>query len=343
MNSLNQILLTALPVVISLSILEALVLTWLRRQRAAGSDGGIPNTAIDEPYDWRAMGVSLADQAGRMLLRFVPISIATPAFALAEQHRLFTLELSGIWMFLLLFIGQEFCYYWFHRAAHRVRWFWANHAVHHSPNQLNLSAAYRLGWMGKVAGAAIFFTPLVWLGFDARIVLVVLSINLLYQFWIHAAWIPKLGFLEGILNTPSAHRVHHASNLPYLDANYGGVLVIFDRLFGTYVPERDDEPCIYGLVKPVRSYNPLVVEFAQWTALARDVFNAKSISSALGYIWRPPGWSPEGPGETTEAMRAAAGLTSAHDVIAKDPAGRLRSTLQPLPDQPAHSRAASQP
>jgi hypothetical protein len=130
------------------------------------------------------------------------------------------------------------------------------------------------------------------------------SLNLLYQFWLHATWIPRLGWLEGILNTPSSHRVHHAANIEYLDANYGGVLIIFDRLFGTYVKERDDLPCRYGLVHPITSYNPLRVESAQWVDLLRDLAGARSVSAILGYLFKPPGWAPHGEGATTAELRA---------------------------------------
>ena len=280
------LLLVVLPVVVGCSLLEAFVLS--RRQA----------------YDWRAMGVSLLDLLGRNLIAiFLPLSIATPLTLLALEHQLMTIELNTWQALLALFIGQEFFYYWYHRAAHRVRFFWSNHAVHHSPNELNLSAAYRIGLMGKLTGTALFFVPLVWLGFSPRVVALTLTINLLYQFWIHATWIPKLGWLELILNTPSAHRVHHAANLEYLDANYGGVLIIFDRLFGTYKPERADLPCRYGLVKPMTSYNPLRIEFAQWLALWRDLAGARSFRSVAGYVCMPPGWAPDGHGETTEALR----------------------------------------
>lgn len=116
--------------------------------------------------------------------------------------------------------------------------------------------------------------------------------NLLYQFWIHATWLPRLGWLEGILNTPSAHRVHHACNPQYIDANYGGVLLIFDRLFGTYVPERDDVKLRYGLVKPILSNNPLKVWFTGWLDLLRDLASARSLREAMGYVVMPPGWRP---------------------------------------------------
>jgi hypothetical protein len=153
--------------------------------------------------------------------------------------------------------------------------------------------------------------PLVWLGVRPEIVMMTLALNLYYQFWIHNTWTPKLGWLEYVINTPSSHRVHHASNLEYLDANYGGVLIIFDRLFGTYVAERSDLPCRYGLVTPTRTRNPFVVQFEHWGTLIRDVAHAKNVGIALNHIFRPPGWLPDGRGETTEDMRRRAAATSA--------------------------------
>lgn len=283
------LLFVAAPAVLAFALLEAIVLS--RRQR----------------YDWRAFGVSVCDLVVRIAVVIVlPLSIATPLVNWATQHRIATISLDHGSAFVLLFIGQEFCYYWYHRAAHRVRWFWGNHAVHHSPNDLNLSAALRIGAFGKLTGTMLFFVPLIWLGFDARTVYSVLTLNLLYQFWIHATWIPKLGWLEYVLNTPSAHRVHHASNTEYLDANYGGVLIVFDRWFGTYIEERDDLPCRYGLVHPLRSYNPLRVEFAQWLALGRDLIRARSVRAVVGHLFMPPGWRPDGEGETTAELRARA-------------------------------------
>jgi sterol desaturase/sphingolipid hydroxylase (fatty acid hydroxylase superfamily) len=295
MDPLDKILLYfALPFVVLVSLLEAVVLSRMRA------------------YDWRAAGVSLLDLVGRISMQiFLPLSIAAPLIFWAYQHRLTTIALDGWLPIFALFIGQEFCYYWYHRAAHRVRWFWANHSVHHSANELNLSAAYRIGVLGRLSGTAFFFVPLVWLGFPPKIVFQLLSINLLYQFWIHATWIPKLGWLEYVFNTPSAHRVHHAANLHYLDANYGGVLIVFDRLFGTYTAERDDLPCRYGLVKPMTSYNPLRIEFTQWALLIRDVVTAKSVRAALGYVVMPPGWQPGGQGETTADLRRSARANTA--------------------------------
>ncbi len=307
MNSLDQILLfIALPSVVLASLIEAVVLS--RKQG----------------YDWRAMGISLLDLAVRIGTRvFVPLGIAAPVMLLIAPYQMASIPMDNGWTIFALFIGQEFCYYWYHRCAHRVRWFWANHAVHHSSNQLNLSAAYRIGILGRLSGTALFFVPLVWLGFPAKIVFQLLSINLLYQFWIHATWIPKLGWLEYVLNTPSAHRVHHAANLEYLDANYGGVLIVFDRLFGTYVAERDDLPCRYGWVKPLQSYNPLRIEFGPWAELVRDVVKAPNLRSAIGYMVMPPGWSADGRGETTEDLRhraqTFAAATSTPELMQKTP------------------------
>jgi sterol desaturase/sphingolipid hydroxylase (fatty acid hydroxylase superfamily) len=282
------LLFVAIPTVLLLSSIEAVLLS--RRQS----------------YDWRAFGVSLFDFILRIVVSIVlPLSIAAPLIAWTEQHRLTSIGLDNVGSVLLLFVTLDFFYYWLHRAAHRVRWFWANHAVHHSSNQLNLMAALRIGAFGKLSGNVIFLLPLVWLGFELELVLTALTLNLLLgQFWLHATWIPKLGWLEYVLNTPSSHRVHHAANAEYLDANYGGVLIIFDRLFGTYIAEREDLPCRYGLVHPITSYNPFYVEFAQWISLVRDLTKARTMRALLGYLVMPPGWSPNGNGDTTEELRA---------------------------------------
>jgi len=285
------LLLVALPIVVMASLIEALMLA--RRHE----------------YDWRAAGVSLLDLALRIAIQiFLPLTIAGWLIRLAYQHRVGSIELDSWAVLLALFVGQEFCYYWYHRAAHRVRWFWCSHVVHHSPNQLNLSAAYRIGIFGRLTGTAFFFVPLVWLGFPPKIVFAMLQLNLLYQFWIHATWIPKLGPLEWVLNTPSAHRVHHAANLEYLDANYGGVLIVFDRLFGTYRAERDELPCRYGLVQPMVGYSPLRLEFGPWIALGRDLLRARSLRALFGALLMPPGWRADGPGDTTDDVRRRAGL-----------------------------------
>jgi sterol desaturase/sphingolipid hydroxylase (fatty acid hydroxylase superfamily) len=287
-NSLDRFLLfVALPTVVLASFIEALVLA--RRSH----------------FDWRAMGISLLDLVVRTTMQiFLPLTIVAPFIALAYKFRLGTIEVDSGLAIVMLFFGQEFCYYWFHRGAHRIRWFWCNHQIHHSANELNLSAAYRIGIFGRLTGTGFFFLPLVVLGFPPKLVFQMLSINLLYQFWIHATWIPKLGWFEYVLNTPSAHRVHHAANLDYLDANYGGVLIVFDRLFGTYRAERDDLPCRYGLVVPMQGYNWFRMEFSPWSLLWQDLRSAKSPREMFGFLFRPPGWRPDGRGTGTEDLRA---------------------------------------
>lgn len=270
-------------------------------------EGAVLTLTGRRDYDWKGAGASLAIAVGRRLTDFVPALFALPGAAWLYDHRLFTWDMREPLSWIVLFFMLEFAYYWFHRASHRVRWFWANHAVHHSPNQFNLSAAYRLGWLGKITLTLVFFSPLALLGFAPEMILLAFAVNLLYQFWIHAEWIPKLGFLEGILNTPSAHRVHHGANVEYLDANYGGVLLIFDRLFGTYVPERDDIKPRYGWVQPILSHNPLRIAFQQWINIFADLRKARSTREVLGYLFGPPGWQPDGNGPTTENLRKQGG------------------------------------
>jgi sterol desaturase/sphingolipid hydroxylase (fatty acid hydroxylase superfamily) len=291
---LSDIYMVILPLVLTAALVEGV---WLSRSRPQG-------------YDWKASACSLADLAGRQLLRFVPLAVIAPWMAWTWEHRLFTQSLDNVGSILLLFFGLEFFYYWYHRFSHTTRWFWAGHSPHHSPNQLNLSAAYRLGWLGRLTGSTLFFTPLVLLGFTPTVVLTSLVLNLLYQFWLHADWFPRLGWLEGIFNTPSNHRVHHARNPEYLDANFGGVLVVFDRLFGTYIPERDDVPCDYGTITPaVSSRNPFVLNFSPWIGLFKDLRTARSPREVWMYTFGPPGWRPDGEGLTTAEIRRRAGLT----------------------------------
>jgi sterol desaturase/sphingolipid hydroxylase (fatty acid hydroxylase superfamily) len=296
MSQLATLYFVILPIVVTVALAEGL---WLARTRA-------------ERYDWEAWACSLADLAGRRLLAFIPYGFAAPWLGWVWEHRLATQSLNSAWAVVLLFVGMEFFYYWYHRTSHTVRWFWASHSVHHSPNQLNLAAAYRLGWLGRFTGVSLFFTPLVWLGFAPTVVLSTLFLNLLYQFWLHADWIPKLGWLEYVLNTPSSHRVHHARNPEYLDANYGGVLIVFDRLFGTYIAEGKDVPCDFGLVSPaVSSRNPLTLNFGPWIGLAKDIASARSLTEAWMYCFGPPGWRPDGHGLTTAEIRRRAGLVRA--------------------------------
>lgn len=276
MDWLIQALQILVLVMVASAIVEAIVLRFVT-QRA---------------YDWRSFVASFFLLLVYRVNDFVPLGIGMPGAYWLYQHRLLEPEKLGAWSGVILFFGLELVYYWWHRISHRSRWFWTHHAVHHSSNDLNLSAAYRLGWTGKVMGTYVILSPLSLLGFDPLVVFVAYSLNLVYQFWIHVEWLPKLGALEGILNTASSHRVHHAANDEYLDANFGGVLVLFDRLFGTYRPERDDVRIRYGLVEPLLSYNPFEIAFHQFGPLLHDLATARSLREVVGYLFGPPGWRP---------------------------------------------------
>ncbi len=254
----------------------------------AAVEGIVMSRRAADGYDWRAFAVSIVDAVGRRMTEVVSsglgFMVAIPLAGWVYEHRMFTITMDTWWAFALLFVGQEFCYYWYHRCGHRVRWFWATHAVHHTPNQLTLATALRLGWTGKITGTALFFSPLA--------VTLATAGNLVYQFWLHTTWIPKLGkTFERWFNTPSNHRVHHGSNPEYLDCNYGGVLMVFDRLFGTYVEERADLPPTYGLTTPLLTYNPLRIAFHEWINLARDLRDARSARDVGRALFAPPGAS----------------------------------------------------
>lgn len=188
---------------------------------------------------------------------------------------------------VLLFVLDDLCYYAFHRVHHEVRLFWASHVVHHSSGRYNLSTAVRQTWTPMTGLPFWLVLPL--LGFAPWMVLTQQSISLIYQFWIHTERVGRLGPLEWVLNTPSHHRVHHGSNAGYLDVNYGGILIVWDRLFGTFRPEV--ERPVYGLTTPLRTANPLRVAFHEWAAIGRDVRAARGMRARLGYVLGHPGWA----------------------------------------------------
>lgn len=260
----------------------------------AAIEGVIVSRRAPGGYDWWAFAASVGDAVGRRFFDLLSVGLgltfAIPLMGWIYDYRLFTISMDAWWAVALLFVGNEFCYYGYHRSAHRVRWFWATHAVHHSPNQLTLATALRLGWTGKITGTALFFSPLLWLGFSPVVVTLAMSANLVYQYWLHTTWIPKLGrTFERWFNTPSNHRVHHGSNPEYLDCNYGGILMLFDRLFGTYVEERADLPPRYGLTTPLLTYNPLRIAFHEWINMARDLRQARSAKDIWRALFAPPG------------------------------------------------------
>ena len=232
------------------------------------------------PTDLCGVAASLGDAVVRRGVDLLGLTVAAPLPEFAWAHRLATIRMHSPAAWLGLYLLVEFAYYWHHRLTHRVRWFWATHSVHHSSNQLMLASAVRLGWTGRLGGAIAFFAPLAWLGFPPQAVFGLLAAGLFWQFWIHADWLPRLGPLEWVLNTPTHHRVHHASNPEYLDCNYGSSLIVFDRLFGSFVALRPDIEIRYGLTTPVLSNNPIRIAFHEWIALGRAFAAARGAAGA---------------------------------------------------------------
>ena len=207
-------------------------------------------------------------------------------FTLVYRHHLFELPMTAWWSWALLLVGDDFCYYWFHRCHHRIRLLWCTHVNHHSSQRFNFAAALRQPWTEAITGYW-FWLPLPLLGFHPAAVLIQMSISLIYQFFVHTEAVRSLGPLEWLLNTPSHHRVHHGSNPRYLDRNYGGIFIVWDRLFGSFEPE--GEPVRYGLTKNIHTFNPLKIAFHEWIAMFRDLARARN----AGEVWRavasPPG------------------------------------------------------
>jgi sterol desaturase/sphingolipid hydroxylase (fatty acid hydroxylase superfamily) len=267
----------SLRLILGLSIASLIVLEilCLRRRQQQG-------------YDWRESAASFVIAVGQRLIGAVVIVLLWPLYSGIYAHRLFTFEVVSVVGIVGLFLGVEFFYYWEHRLSHRVRWLWATHSVHHSPEHLNLSAAYRLGWTALLSGGPLFVVPMMWLGFPPVAVLAMVGLNLLYQFWLHTELVPPLPGFDAIFNSPANHRVHHGSNSEYIDRNFGGVLVVFDRMFGTYTPESDDITRRYGLADGAVGNNPLMIVFREWQRMLRDLLSARTLAGALHVLTGPP-------------------------------------------------------
>jgi sterol desaturase/sphingolipid hydroxylase (fatty acid hydroxylase superfamily) len=220
-------------------------------------------------YQWRDslanVGLALLHQAGDALA----LLLLMPFFYWLSQYAWYQLPFH--WSnLLLLFLLQDFLYYWFHRASHQIRWLWASHVAHHSSRLMNFSTAFRQSLTYPLSGMWVFWTPLILLGFDVQLVLAVVAINLAFQFFVHTQYGKHWGWLGYLLNTPAWHRVHHACNPVYIDKNYAGVLVIWDRLFGTFEPEHATEPCRYGITDAFESVNPVTITFYEWRNMYQD-------------------------------------------------------------------------
>ena len=284
----DDLAVVAVPLYLLAILFEAL---WVRRRG----------------LDWYRRGDTLASLSMGVLalvVEILPRLLALAAMVYLHEVSPFK-DVVGRqwWAWLLLFFLDDFSYYWFHRANHEVRLFWAGHVNHHSSQYLNFATALRQG-VGERLHKFLFWLWLPLLGFDPAMIITMISISLFYQFWIHTRSVGRLHpAIEFIFNTPSHHRVHHASNVRYLDRNHGGVLIIWDRLFGTFAQERDDDPVVYGLTTNLDTDNVLWVAVHEYVAIARDLRRADNWRDRLRYLLLAPGWRHDGPDKRANVMR----------------------------------------
>jgi sterol desaturase/sphingolipid hydroxylase (fatty acid hydroxylase superfamily) len=248
-----------------------------------------------ELYQIKDAAASLAMGTGNVVLSLVTKGIAFAAYSLVHRFAVFNIGYYW-WAWVLLFFAEDFTYYWFHRISHHCRLFWASHVIHHSSQRYNLGTALRQTWTGGFM-TFIFWLWLPLVGFPPAMVLTMQAISLLYQFWIHTEVIRSMGPLEAVMNTPSHHRVHHASNGRYIDRNHAGVLIIWDRLFRSFEPEDLRDKPIYGLTKNINSYNPFRIAFHEWIDIWHDLRSAPTLKYKLRYVFGRPGWKPETPAD----------------------------------------------
>jgi sterol desaturase/sphingolipid hydroxylase (fatty acid hydroxylase superfamily) len=241
-------------------------------------------------YDLRDTRTSLAMGMGNVVINVGWKAVVVVVYAALHELTPLRLDPHDWWVWVALFFADDVSYYWFHRVSHESRLFWASHVVHHSSERYNLSTALRQTWVPMTYFPFWLWMPLV--GFPVWMVLLAQSWSLIYQFWIHTERVRRLPrALEAVLNTPSHHRVHHGSNDVYLDRNYGGILIVWDRLFGTFTEE--GERVRYGLTKNLRTFNPVRVAFHEYAAMWRDLRAVRGTRNRLGVLFRGPGWRPD--------------------------------------------------
>jgi len=292
---LSNLLIFSIPGFLTLLVLEVL---WTRRARQGAGLRG---------YEKKDTFASLAMGVGNVIISAFTTLGAVALWSWGYQHRFAALGQPALWWsWVVLFFAEDLCYYWFHRMHHEVRFLWAAHVNHHSSQYFNLSTALRQPWFTPITGP-IFWLPLALLGYPPPMILTAEAISLIYQFWIHTEAVKRLPKpLEWLLNTPSHHRVHHGKNVAYLDRNHAGVLIIWDRLFGTFAAEDPREPVRYGLTHDLTSFNPFWIAVHEFVSIGRDLRRAGSLRAVFGYLFAPPGWSPDGSSLTATQLRRAA-------------------------------------
>jgi sterol desaturase/sphingolipid hydroxylase (fatty acid hydroxylase superfamily) len=280
----------AIPLFV-ITIIGEIILGRLRKAKAA--------------YEPRDTATSLMMGLGSNIAGLLTGAVIIAAVVGVWQFRIFEIPMTAWWAWVAIFFLEDLTYYWFHRLSHERRFWWASHVNHHSSQHYNLATALRQTWTGGVAGTWLLWLPLALIGFPPAMIAIQKGISLVYQYWIHTEAIGRMPrWFEAVFNTPSHHRVHHARNPRYLDANYAGILIIWDRLFGTFIPETDEEPPRYGLVKNLGDFNILRVAFHEWIGIGKDLMTARSPREVLGYLFGPPGWSPDGSRETSKTLKA---------------------------------------
>ena len=240
------------------------------------------------------MGYQAKDTAASLSMGIgnVLVNVGWKLAAFAAYTVVFTwspLDLGWTWpVWVVAFVADDFAYYWFHRLHHEVRVLWASHVPHHSSQHYNLSTALRQTWTPWTG--LVFWLPLAALGFNPLMLVTVGAVNLLYQFWIHTERIDRMHpWVEAVWNTPSHHRVHHGANPQYIDRNYGGIWIVWDRWFGTFEPEV--EPVRYGLTKNLETYNPVAIAFKEFIDIVRDVRASTTWADRISFVFRGPGWA----------------------------------------------------
>ncbi|HEY9131402.1 MAG TPA: sterol desaturase family protein [Dyella sp.] len=276
MNTQEIIITWATPVFFALIALELLVARWQGRKVYHSSD------AIN------SLSLGVISQVAAVFTKLLTIGI----YAWCVEHlSLFHLPANSVWVWVTALLFYDFCYYWLHRLGHEVNILWAAHVVHHQSEDYNLSTALRQTGSGTLLGW-LFYLPMAVVGYPLEVFIVVALIDLLYQFWVHTEVVRRLGWFDRVFCSPSNHRAHHAVNDRYLDRNYGGVLIIWDRMFGTFVEENDEDPPVYGTRAPLRSWNPLWANAEVYWATLKDAWHARRWRDKL-LVWiKPPGWRP---------------------------------------------------
>jgi sterol desaturase/sphingolipid hydroxylase (fatty acid hydroxylase superfamily) len=266
----------AIPGFLLLLLVEVIAAAWMHQ----------------DLFEWKDTVASLTMGIGNVVIGLFTKVLLFASYSFVHRFAIFHIGYQW-WAWVLLFFAEDFTYYVFHRTSHECRFFWASHVVHHSSQHYNLGTALRQTWTGGISFSFVFWLWLPLIGFAPIMVMTMQAISLLYQFWIHTELIRSLGPLEAFFNTPSHHRVHHASNLRYLDRNHAGTLIIWDRVFGTFEPEDEAEPLVYGLTKNINTYNPVRIAFHEWIDIARDLRSARNWNEIWHFVFGRPGWKYE--------------------------------------------------